>query len=50
MVMYYDGSACPPLSKERKHRLKAGLPLTGIGPDGYYIPVEAITRSPTTTR
>ena len=50
MVMYYDGGACPPLAQERKRRQKAGLPLTAIGADGYYIPVEAISRSPTSMR
>lgn len=44
MVMYYDQSACPPLSKERKRREKAGLPLGPIGADGYFIPVDAIRR------
>ncbi|MFA5941826.1 MAG: 4Fe-4S binding protein [Sinimarinibacterium sp.] len=38
MVMYYDAHACPPLSKERKRRAKAGEPLTAIGADGYYAP------------
>jgi NosR/NirI family transcriptional regulator, nitrous oxide reductase regulator len=31
MVFYTDEHACPPLVKERKRRLKAGLPLTPIG-------------------
>jgi NosR/NirI family nitrous oxide reductase transcriptional regulator len=44
MVMYYDQHACPPLAQERKRREKAGLPLTAIGADGYYIPVEEIRR------
>jgi NosR/NirI family nitrous oxide reductase transcriptional regulator len=44
MVMYYDQHACPPLAQERKRREKAGLPLTAIGSDGYYIPVEEIRR------
>ncbi|SMB24786.1 putative transmembrane regulatory nosR transcription regulator protein [Sterolibacterium denitrificans] len=39
IVLYYDDHACPPLSKERKQRLKAGQPLTRIGSDGYYIPI-----------
>jgi NosR/NirI family nitrous oxide reductase transcriptional regulator len=39
MVFYTDVHACPPLAKERKRRLKAGLPLTPIGADGYYIPI-----------
>ncbi len=44
MVMYYDDHACPPLSKERKRRQKAGLPLTPISPQGYFVPVESIGR------
>ena len=44
MVYYYDDHACPPLSKERKAREKAGLPLTPISPQGYFIPVENIDR------
>ncbi len=39
MVLYYDQHACPPLSKERRQRSRAGLPLTPIGADGYYIPI-----------
>ena len=39
MVMYYDSHACPPLAKERKQRTRAGLMLTPIGADGYYIPL-----------
>lgn len=39
MVMYYDEHACPPLSQERKRREKAGLPLTPVGSNGYYIPI-----------
>jgi len=39
MVMYYDSHACPPLAKERKQRSRAGLMLTPIGADGYYIPL-----------
>ncbi len=39
MVMYYDEHACPPLSQERKHRERAGLPLTPVGADGHYIPI-----------
>ena len=39
MVYYTDEHACPPLAQERKRRLKAGLPLTPIGRDGYYIPI-----------
>ena len=40
MVMYTDDHACPPLVKERKRRTKAGLELTPIGADGYYIPIK----------
>lgn len=42
MVMYYDEHACPPLAKERKARLKTGQPLTPIGADGYYIPIQPV--------
>lgn len=42
MVMYYDGSACPPLVKERKTRQKQGVPLTPIGKNGYFLPVKEI--------
>ena len=38
-VLYYDDHACPPLAQERKHRTKAGEPLTVIGSDGYFIPI-----------
>ena len=41
MVMYYDDHACPPLVKERKARTSAGLTLTPIGANGYFIPIEA---------
>lgn len=39
MVLYYDQHACPPLSRERKRREKAGLKLTPVGANGYYIPL-----------
>lgn len=39
MVLYTDPKGCPPLGRERKRREKAGLPLTPIGKDGYYIPI-----------
>ncbi len=39
MILYTDPYACPPLGTERKRRNKAGLPLTPIGRDGYYIPI-----------
>jgi len=38
-ILYYDAHACPPLSHERKRREKAGLPLTPIDANGYYIPI-----------
>ena len=44
MVLYYDDHGCPPLSSERKRRNKAGLPLTPINAQGYFIPVETIGR------
>ncbi|THF67142.1 regulatory protein NosR [Pseudothauera nasutitermitis] len=42
MVLYTDDHACPPLAQERKRRTKAGLPLTPIGADGYYIPIKPV--------
>lgn len=42
MVLYYDQHACPPLSQERKRREKAGLPLTTVGDNGYYIPIKPL--------
>jgi NosR/NirI family transcriptional regulator, nitrous oxide reductase regulator len=42
MVMYYDDHSCPPLVKERKARQSAGLTLTPIGANGYFIPIKAI--------
>lgn len=42
MVLYYDEHTCPPLSKERKRREKAGLKLTPVGKDGHYIPIVPI--------
>ena len=45
MVLYYDEHACPPLSQERKRRGKAGLPLTPVGRDGYYIPIMPLPAS-----
>jgi NosR/NirI family nitrous oxide reductase transcriptional regulator len=38
-VLYYDDHACPPLVHERKRRGDAGLALTPIGRDGYFIPI-----------
>ncbi|MBW7859675.1 MAG: 4Fe-4S binding protein [Rhodocyclaceae bacterium] len=43
MVLYTDDHACPPLAQERKRRQKAGLPLTPIGKDGYYIPITPVS-------
>jgi NosR/NirI family nitrous oxide reductase transcriptional regulator len=45
MVLYTDVHSCPPLAKERKQRTRAGLPLTAIGPDGYFMPLEALAAS-----
>ncbi|MHB1374588.1 MAG: 4Fe-4S binding protein [Thauera sp.] len=42
MVMYTDEHACPPLAQERKRRTKAGVALTPIGADGYYIPIKPV--------
>ncbi len=42
MILYTDTHACPPLAKERKRRSKAGLPLTPIGADGYYLPLQTV--------
>lgn len=46
MVMYYDDHSCPPLVKERKARTAAGLPLTKIGGNGYYIPIKPVPVTP----
>ncbi|HJV59455.1 MAG TPA: 4Fe-4S binding protein, partial [Albitalea sp.] len=46
MVMYYDDHACPPLVKERKTRVSAGLTLTPIGANGYYIPLQPVPATP----
>ncbi len=46
MVMYYDDHSCPPLAQERKARTKAGLALTPIGADGYYIPIKPVAVTP----
>jgi NosR/NirI family transcriptional regulator, nitrous oxide reductase regulator len=43
MVMYYDDHACPPLVKERKQRARAGIELTPIGADGYFIPINPVS-------
>ncbi len=42
MVLYTDDHACPPLAQERKRRAKAGLALTPIGADGYFIPIKPV--------
>jgi NosR/NirI family nitrous oxide reductase transcriptional regulator len=42
MVLYYDEHTCPPLSKERKRREREGLPLSPVGKNGHYIPIERI--------
>ena len=44
-ILYYDSHACPPLAQERKSREKAGLPLTPISSEGYFIAVEQIGHS-----
>lgn len=41
-ILYYDDHTCPPLSQERRARRRAGLELTPIGDDGYYIPLKPI--------
>jgi NosR/NirI family transcriptional regulator, nitrous oxide reductase regulator len=46
MVMYYDDKSCPPLVKERKARISAGIELTPIGANGYFIPIKAIPGAP----
>lgn len=46
MVLYTDDHACPPLAKERKRREKAGLVLTPIGADGYFIPIKPVAADP----
>lgn len=40
MVMYYDDHSCPPLSQERKKRMKRGIPITPIAANGYFTPVQ----------
>lgn len=42
MVLYTEPHACPPLAKERKQRERAGLQITPIGKDGYFIPIHEI--------
>jgi len=43
VVLYTDAHACPPLSQERKRRTRAGLSLSPIGGDGYYIPIKPVS-------
>lgn len=45
-VLYYDPHACPPLAQERKRRAKAGVPLTAIGADGYFLPIAPAAAAP----
>ncbi len=47
MVLYTDVKGCPPLAKERKRRERAGLEITPIGRDGYFIPIQPV---PTNSR
>ncbi|MBN9459819.1 MAG: regulatory protein NosR [Burkholderiales bacterium] len=46
MVLYTDPTGCPPLGQERKRRERAGLALTPIGRDGYYIPIVPVAAEP----
>ena len=42
-ILYYDAHTCPPLSEGAPAPgTKAGLPLTPIGADGYYIPIKPV--------
>ena len=45
MVLYTDVHSCPPLAQERKRRMRAELPLTAIGADGYFMPLEELSAS-----
>jgi NosR/NirI family nitrous oxide reductase transcriptional regulator len=49
-VLYYDDHTCPPLTKERRTRIKAGQPLTLINAQGYFIPLESIGRATKTDK
>ena len=42
-ILYYDDHSCPPLGAERRRRSRAGLALTPIGKDGYYIPIKPVS-------
>lgn len=46
LVLYTDTHSCPPLAQERRRREKAGLTLTPIGRDGYYIPLSPAVDPP----
>ncbi len=46
MILYYDDHSCPPLVQERKARTRAGLPLTPIGANGYFIPIKPVAAMP----
>jgi NosR/NirI family nitrous oxide reductase transcriptional regulator len=41
-ILYYDDHSCPPLSRERRRRARAGLGLTPVGADGYFIPIREL--------
>jgi NosR/NirI family nitrous oxide reductase transcriptional regulator len=42
MVLYTDAHACPPLARSASGGLRAGLSLTPIGADGYFMPMEPV--------
>ena len=46
MILYYDDHSCPPLVQERKARTRAGLPMTPIGANGYFIPITPVAAAP----
>lgn len=48
MIYYTDDHACPPLAKERKRRVRAGIEMTPIGRDGYFIPLHPVASDSTT--
>jgi NosR/NirI family transcriptional regulator, nitrous oxide reductase regulator len=43
LVLYTDPKVCPPLGQERKRRERAGLEMTPIGRDGYFIPIHPVS-------
>lgn len=45
-VLYFDVHACPPLALERKRRERAGQPLTPIGRNGYFVPLQPLAPAP----